>query len=134
MILVVDDEALVAEALTDILEVLGYEAVSAARAQEAMTLLENYGQAIKLAIVDLKLHGENGINLFQRLKRREPHIKGILTSGNPPQNGDRRWEEQGFDRCLAKPFSIDQVAGTVEQVLANAPQMQLADTGELSLI
>ena len=134
MILVVDDETLVAEALTDILEVLGYEAVTATCGQQATALLDAHGQALRLAIIDLKLPGEDGLSLFGRLKSQQPHLKGILTTGHPPPNGNRIWEEQGFDRCLAKPFSINEVADTVEEILAEETQLELAETGELPLL
>lgn len=134
MILVVDDEAIVAEVLGDVLKVLGYEAVCTTDGQEAMALLEDHGNAIRLAVIDLRLRGESGVELFRKLKNRSPRLKGILISGYPSQKGDSIERAPDFDRCLAKPFSIDKVAEVVKEVLAEGSRRSPAATDARAFI
>lgn len=133
MILVVDDEAVVAEALSDILQALGYDVVSASGPQKAVDLVEERGSAVEVAIIDLNLRGTDGPCLFRQLREQQPNLRGVLTTGNPYLVTEGTWRKPGFESCLAKPFHVDDLAEAVETAMSAPAGQRLADTGQLSL-
>lgn len=133
MILVVDDEEVVAEALSDILKTLGYDVVTAPGPRGAVDLVEERGSAVKVAIIDLNLRGTDGARLFHDLKSRQPGLRGVLTTGNPHVINERMWRNGGFESCLAKPFYLNDLAEAVEQAMNAGSEQHFADTGQLSL-
>ena len=133
MILVVDDEAVVAEALSDILESLGYDVVSACGPKKAVDVVEARGSAVEVAIIDFNLRGTDGPRLFRQLKERQPKLRGVLTTGNPYMVSEGTWRKPGFESCLAKPFHVNDLADAVETAMRAAGGQRLADTGQLSL-
>jgi PAS domain S-box-containing protein len=69
LILVVDDDKLVLKATKDLLNTLGYETISAPTAEEALTLAQNNGESLCLALLDYRLsNGWDGIQLSHRLR------------------------------------------------------------------
>ncbi|WP_312799713.1 ATP-binding protein [Pseudomonas sp.] len=80
IVLVVEDEAVVRSLIVEVLDELGYRALQAADAQEAIPLLES-DQRIDLMISDVGLPGMNGRQLadFARLSR--PNLKVLFATG-----------------------------------------------------
>ncbi len=80
MILVVDDEPVVAETLVEVLRLSGYEAFSTAHAVEAVTLSADLRP--DLALIDVILGEANGVELAVELHKSVPTMKLLLISGN----------------------------------------------------
>ncbi|WP_191057519.1 response regulator [Geminicoccus harenae] len=81
VILVVEDEPLLRLAAVDMVEDAGFEAVSAANAAQAISILENRND-IRLVFSDIDmLPGMDGIKLAAYIRDRWPPIAIILTSG-----------------------------------------------------
>jgi CheY-like chemotaxis protein len=79
VVLVVDDESVIADSLTDILKRSGYAAISAYDGEGALeTALITPPE---LLITDVILPGMNGIELAIAMKRIFPDCKVILSSG-----------------------------------------------------
>jgi DNA-binding NtrC family response regulator len=88
VILIVEDEVLASEYLEFVLQEAGYEAITAASADEAIEVLEHRND-IRLAITDINLPGlMNGLKLAATVKDRWPPINTIIVSG---YSGARRW-------------------------------------------
>src|SRR3712207_5663366 len=82
-VLVVDDEALVADYVAELVEDAGHEVIGlAATGEQALTYLEQ--KEVDLAILDIKLKGElSGIDIARVASRRAvPHVF-ITGSGDP---------------------------------------------------
>ncbi len=78
-ILVVDDDSIIADTLTQILKMSGFRAIPANDAEEALELaLSNPPQML---ISDVWLPGMNGIDLATRMVRIFPDCKVLLFSG-----------------------------------------------------
>jgi CheY-like chemotaxis protein len=79
-ILVVDDERLVADSLVQILEMMGYDAVSVYSGTEAIECATK--TPFDMLISDVVLPGMNGIESAIEICKRTPGCKVLLVSGN----------------------------------------------------
>jgi len=117
-ILVVDDEETIREVLSELLGSMGYETVTCADGEEALSLVEG-GERFDAAILDLTIPGGlGGHELCGLLKKRLPSLPAIASSGYSDDPVMAKPDEFGFSATLAKPFSGLDVARAVKSVLA----------------
>ena len=76
LILVVDDEAAIRQALSRMLARQGHTVVEAETLDQARGLLTS--ESVDLAIIDWHLNGESGMDLIKFLKRNDPSVESIL--------------------------------------------------------
>ena len=116
-ILVVDDEEYVLHAASDQLAFLGYDVMMAAGGEEALSLLENLNGEIELAIIDMIMPGMSGRELFEKIIKRFPRIKIIVSSGYYHDNDLEAMQEKGLYGFIKKPYTIEQLSTTVAETL-----------------
>jgi CheY-like chemotaxis protein len=117
-ILIVDDEASVAFFLQEGLQGLGeeYEVYTAESAELALERIDQ--EAFDLAVIDYVLPGLSGLDLMRRLRDLCPSILTILmTAYSSPELEEEAYHLHAF-RYLAKPFHIQDLMCTVQQVLS----------------
>ncbi|MCB8989896.1 MAG: PAS domain-containing protein [Ardenticatenaceae bacterium] len=117
-ILVVEDETAVLEAITAILEYLGYQVLTAATGVEAITIFEASQSQIDLVLSDMVMPDMDGEALFQHIKATNPDVKMIMMSGYPLGDRGARLLEQGLVAWLQKPMSLERLSQAVSQVLS----------------
>jgi len=101
-ILVVDDEAVIREALHDWLTDAGYEVFTAEDGPQALEIIKREGLGIMLA--DLVMPGMDGIELMKRAKEIVPHIAVvIITAYGSVATAIAAMKEGAFD-YIEKPF------------------------------
>jgi two-component system cell cycle sensor histidine kinase/response regulator CckA len=118
LIYVVDDEAMLLELATVILEPLGYE-ISTFR--DPATALAAFGQANprpNLVITDYAMHRMNGMDLIHECRRIEPNQKILLLSGTV---GTEVFHHAACkpDQFLAKPYHARQLVDLVKTMLSS---------------
>ena len=116
-VLIVDDEALVRESLNDLLEHLGYKVVQAENGMEALKILEKNSD-IQLAIVDFAMPQMSGIQTIRAIRKINPSIRIILSSGFADQERAVT-PNSGIQAFLQKPVQLERLAETLEMVLQN---------------
>ena len=77
--LVVDDDDIFRTRLVTALEDRGFEVESAARVEDALSLLGEYTP--DRAILDLKMPGQSGLVLLKKLKERAPETAVVILTG-----------------------------------------------------
>jgi DNA-binding response OmpR family regulator len=116
-ILIVDDSATLCLILARILKKAGYQVVTASNGQEGLTkaLLERP----RCAILDVVLPGMSGFSLCRQLRALDPQrTLSIILISTKSTAVDQSWGlRQGADRYLPKPFTEEQLIGTVREVL-----------------
>ncbi|WP_349369012.1 response regulator [Salinarimonas sp.] len=100
-VLVVDDDPLVLASVVDMLIDLGHTVLSASSGAEALARLDESGD-VDLVLSDLAMPGMTGVELAERLRRRDPRPKVLLMTGFGDVAGR-------FPR-LAKPFAEEELA------------------------
>ena len=121
-LLVVDDEAnirlLYAEELTDD----GYEVITAAGTEEAVEKLQE--GTFDLAVLDIKLKNESGIELLQKLVKERHDMPVILCSAFSCYKDDfSAWLADGY---VVKSGDLSELKQEIARVLAKKAQRQKA--------
>ncbi len=120
-ILVMDDEELVLDMVGDILLEAGYEVALAKDGQETLDIYmnaKNSDKPFQAVIMDLTIPGGmGGKETMVELKKFDPNVKAIVSSGysNDPIMSD--YESFGFAGVIAKPYKIKALQDTLNQVL-----------------
>ncbi|MEO5755889.1 MAG: CHASE3 domain-containing protein [Mesorhizobium sp.] len=115
-ILVVEDDARVRASTTDALHELGYTVVHAGSGQEALQkLAETPGVA--LLFTDIVMPVMNGRKLAEEAVARQPGLKVIFTTGFTRNAVVHNGVLDHDVHFLAKPFTIEQLAAKLREVL-----------------
>ena len=78
-ILVIDDEAVIREMLTEVLTVSGYQVTAVATGAEAINVVRRI--PVQLIFSDLQLEDSDGLDLISQLKMLQPGTPVILLTG-----------------------------------------------------
>lgn len=121
IILIVEDNERLREALSEALHFYGYQIATAATVQEAEEVKHRLGiSGIDLVITDLHLtsgpQGQEGYVLFQRWTEEHPTLPFILISGDPSSEALPAIRS-GALRFLLKPFEFDALLNVVRDAL-----------------
>ena len=110
-ILLMDDDRMICEAISDILKDAGFACETAFEGNSA---IEKYTKAWKLkkpfdlVILDLTVPGGiGGLETLQELQKINPEVKAIASSGYSNSPVMSNFTHYGFSGILPKPFSMD---------------------------
>ncbi len=114
-ILVVDDDATLAETLKDFLERDGYPVQVALSGAEAIAALERGGMC--LALVDLMMPLTDGLALMDDLRARNPELAVIIMTGYGTIETAVEAMRRGAEDYITKPFDRDAVRKKIGRVM-----------------
>jgi CheY-like chemotaxis protein len=117
IILLVDDETMVADVGKAMLETLGYQVFISINGQEAIEVVARHGSAIDLVILDLIMPGMDGGQTFDRIRNLQPEIPVILSSGYSLNGQASDIINRGCDGFIQKPFTLSKLSQKVRQIL-----------------
>ena len=120
-VLVVEDQRGVSKATCGMLGHLGYESLVAETGEQALHLYRrslDSPECFDLVLLDMTLPGGlDGKEVLAELKRTDPEVNVIATSGYFDDGPSHELMELGFTGVLAKPYSMDSLAITVDHAL-----------------
>ncbi len=114
-ILVVDDEEVVREPLTEALGWAGYLADGAASVEDALVLLDT--NRYDMLFCDLIMPGANGFTLMEVVRRRFHGLPVIVLTGHATIDITQRAIRLGAQDFIIKPFSVRELPFIVERNL-----------------
>jgi len=116
LIYVVDDEPMLLELATIVLEPLGYQVRTFRDPEEALQAFTDAKPQPALVITDYAMHNLNGMDLVIQCKKLRPSQKVVLVSGTVGQEVfvDSLVKP---DRFLAKPYQAKQLREMVSELL-----------------
>jgi two-component system cell cycle sensor histidine kinase/response regulator CckA len=124
LILVVDDEAAVREIAKEILVSYGYKVIVAGDGTEALTRFVAQRSEIRAVITDMMMPFMDGAATIRALKRLDPAVKVVVTSGLLATGQSKEALDLRVDAILSKPYTADMLLRTIRTVLtlpARAP-------------
>jgi CheY-like chemotaxis protein len=112
-ILVVDDESTVRNFAKLALEKRGYSVLVAASGGESVALLLQSGNKVDLVLLDLTMPGMSGEEAFEQMRRIQPSVPVILSSGFSHATAVERFQGKNISGFLGKPYTGAQLCDAV---------------------
>ena len=127
-ILVVEDEAALAELIRYNLASQGFRVAVAPNGEEAELLVAE--ERFDLVVLDWMLPGMSGLELCRRLKKRETTsaIPVLMLTARGEEADRVRGLATGADDYVVKPFSVPEMIARVKALLRRAAPQRIADT------
>jgi two-component system cell cycle sensor histidine kinase/response regulator CckA len=119
-VLVVEDEDAVRHLVCRVLRAKGYRVLEAAHGEAAVALSAATAEPIDLLVTDMVMPGMGGTALAAQLLADRPALRVLFMTGYAPEAVERRGELAEGDGLLEKPFSADDLARKVREVIAAA--------------
>jgi two-component system, response regulator, stage 0 sporulation protein F len=116
-ILIVDDAGPVVVLCVNVLQALGYSVKGANRGETAVELMRK--EPFDLMVLDYKMPGMSGFDVFELARTLHPTMAVVLVTGHGTPEIINEATRLGFHAILLKPFTSDELRGTVEKVLAD---------------
>lgn len=116
ILLIAEDEALVALAAQDILEGAGYAVIVAGNGNEAIAMLDERNTELSGLIADVRLGtGPNGWDIARHARELRPDLPVVYTTGDSASE----WAAQGVPKsvCLQKPYADAQLITAISTLL-----------------
>ncbi|MBN2145508.1 MAG: PAS domain S-box protein [Candidatus Aureabacteria bacterium] len=119
-ILVMDDEPMVLDIFSRILQTLGFQVETAREGNEALKKYQDArlsGQSFDAVILDMTIAGGmGGEKTVKKLLEINPGIKAIVTSGYSNSDILANYKDYGFLAMLKKPFQIEEISEVLKQI------------------
>ncbi|HKW78759.1 MAG TPA: response regulator [Candidatus Limnocylindria bacterium] len=110
-VLVVDDDHSILDTVSSILSSEGYQVMSAAGGEEALTLMKNWHPT--LVLLDMRMPIMDGWAVARAMREAGSRVPIVVMTA---AENARRWaDEIGAAGHLAKPFALDDLLSVVER-------------------
>ncbi len=116
-VLLVEDEEIVRDMATILLESLGYTVIAVDPVDEVTVLLERYDGSVDLLLTDVIMPNTNGRELAKKVTGVRPDIKILYTSGYPRDVIAHHGVLEDGIHFLPKPYSRETIAAAVRKAL-----------------
>lgn len=116
-ILLVDDEPMILTVGSELLKTLGYTILTAQDGSSAIDLYKNSKDNIDLVILDMVMPEMSGGELFDELKKINPQVKVLLSSGYSLNGQASRIIKRGCVGFIQKPFTIRDIASQLRKII-----------------
>ena len=121
-LLIVDDELSVRDSLGKWFREEGYDVATVENASDALTRLAE--QRWDAALVDIKMHGTDGIELQRRMHEIDPELMVIIMTGYASVETAVAALKNGAYDYVTKPLDPDEIAHLVKNALAHKRMAQ----------
>jgi len=116
-VLLVDDEEEVLNVGDGFLKAMGYQVITAHDGKEATEVYRKHQESIDLVVLDIVMPVMGGSEVFDRLKKINPDIKVLLSSGYSIDGEATKILERGASGFIQKPFNIKQLSQSIHEIL-----------------
>ncbi len=116
-VLLVDDEQLIIDVSTEILNSLGYEVLTARCGKEAIDVYANNRDKIVIVLLDQVMPGMSGGDTYTRLKEINPDILVLLSSGYSIDGQASRILKKGCNGFIQKPYNMMDLSHKIHDIL-----------------
>ncbi len=120
-ILLMDDDKDIRETMPLLLEGYGYEVDAV---EDGVRMLAAYDKAIEegrpyaLVVMDLTVPGGmGGREAVAKLKQKHPEAQALVSSGYSNDSTMAEYRKFGFDGVVAKPYRVEELVRSIQQVL-----------------
>jgi len=116
-ILLVDDESIILDVGTNMLERFGYRIITAKSGEQALDLFQEGNEDFDLVILDINMPGMGGNRCLKELLGRDPHLKVVIASGYASSGHAKEVIDAGAAGFVGKPYKLEEILGKVREIL-----------------
>ena len=117
-ILLIDDESLILNVGREMLHTLGYTVITAPSGLSALNIYRQHNKReISLVILDMVMPEMSGSEVFDELKKIDPDVKVLLSSGYSLNGHASKIIERGCVGFIQKPFSLHDISSRLRGIL-----------------
>jgi PAS domain S-box-containing protein len=116
-ILLVEDEEMVRSVANSLLDMLGFTVIEASNGKEALELYQNNASDITLVVTDMGMPIMDGYALFRELKRLNPGLPIVVSSGFGDTVVTTRIAKEDIAGLISKPYNFEQLREVVKSAL-----------------
>ncbi|MBV7327332.1 response regulator [Chloroflexi bacterium TSY] len=119
-VLVIDDNTLILESTTDLLEFLGLRILTATNGKEGLELYQKHQAEIGLVLLDIEMPVMDGPTTYNHLRRVNPDVKVIFSSGIDKNNSLQKClSQETTPFFLSKPYELLEFTSVIEGALSD---------------
>ncbi len=130
-VLVVEDEAHLAQGLRFNLEAEGYEAAVVSDGEAATDRLLGEKQKFDLVILDIMLPGKDGFDVVSELRAAKNYVPVLMLTARGRPEDVLKGFASGADDYLAKPFDLSILLARLQGLLRRSAWMQGQSAGDV---
>jgi CheY-like chemotaxis protein len=115
-VLVIDDDPSFLDAMRMVLRSEGYNVLASSTGPKGLDMVRYAGDDVRAVLLDFNMPRFNGADTLQFLRKLNPDVKVLATSGVRLDELPSEFREQ-TDRFIPKPFSNSDLLKTLDEVL-----------------
>jgi len=119
MILVVDDEAGLRETASLMLAHIGFQVITACDGLEAVEIFGHLHAEIDIVLLDMTMPNMDGKTAFREMRRIDPDVRVILSSGYNEQEATSHFADQGLAGFIQKPYHLATLRQKLQAICSN---------------
>ncbi len=116
-VLIVDDEDDLLSTLVERLEFRGIETAGVQTGAQALAELEK--REFDVVVQDVKLKGEDGVEVMKQIKQVRPNLPVILLTGHMSPESNREGLQAGATEYVLKPIDLEDLIGKMREAIAS---------------
>ncbi|UCE33909.1 MAG: PAS domain S-box protein [Deltaproteobacteria bacterium] len=116
-VLLVDDEETVIDVGRQMLERMGYTVLAARSGKDAIELYRAHKDAIHIVILDLIMPEMSGGETYDEIKKINPHVKVLLSSGYSKDSRATKILARGCNGFIQKPYTMKGMSLRIREIL-----------------
>jgi PAS domain S-box-containing protein len=118
-ILLVDDEESIRSVSIQMLELLGFTAMSAADGEEALRIYAKKGDTIDLVLLDLTMPGMDGVQTLKMLRELNSDVRVVISSGYTEMEIGGRFRDMKILGFIQKPYDQTQLSEALQRAMGS---------------
>lgn len=115
-LLIIDDEYMIRSNFVTIFADLGYKVHTAKNGEEGIDIIKKNND-VAVVVLDLVMPGKNGLEVYREIKKINPNLKVILSSGYQNDIRITTLKEEGIDIFIEKPYKIEYLSRIIRRML-----------------
>jgi signal transduction histidine kinase/DNA-binding response OmpR family regulator len=120
-VLVVDDEEIARTVAQRLIDQIGFTVVTAKDGDEAIRIFHEQRDEIVCVVLDLTMPKMSGEQTFRELRKIDPGVSVVLSSGYSEEGATERFSGLGLAGFIQKPYQFDGLVAVLQAAVALAP-------------
>ena len=118
-ILIIDDEEIARNVAKRTLEKFGFKVLTAKDGQEGINVFRKHAKRIDGVLLDMTMPKMSGEETLGEMRRTDPKVQVILSSGYNKRNAIARFAGKGLAGFIQKPYEPRALVKKLNEILEN---------------